>query len=108
MPRPVFDDLIHQPQRLQLCGRLARETEVDFGVLREEMDLSDSALSKHLKLLAEAGYVTTRRVLETSRLHTRARLTLEGREALCGHVAELQRLAQIVSLRGGPPPRTRP
>ncbi|MFX0538864.1 transcriptional regulator [Ornithinimicrobium sp. Y1847] len=107
MPRPIFDPVIHPPQRLQLCGRLARDAEVDFAELREELELSDSALSKHLKVLGEAGYVSTRRELDASRLHTRVRLTTTGREALCGHVAELQRLAQIASLHGRPAPRTR-
>ena len=35
--------------------------EIEFVTLRERLDLSDSVLSKHLTVLAEAGYLQTRK-----------------------------------------------
>ncbi len=100
MPRPAFDDVIHERSRLQLCGLLAPVVEAEFATLRAEVGLSDSALSKHLRALEAAGYLTTRRVTHGGRTRTLAALTEVGRHAFCGHVAAIQRLAGIASVRG--------
>jgi DNA-binding transcriptional ArsR family regulator len=52
-----FDPLIHAQNRLQVCSMLALAAEIEFKVLREKLDVSDSVLSKHLKSLEEANYV---------------------------------------------------
>ena len=54
MPYPVFDDVIHEPHRLRICAMLVPSTGTDFAAVRDEMGLSDSALSKHLKTLTRA------------------------------------------------------
>nr|BFF16416.1 hypothetical protein GCM10025699_77190 [Microbacterium flavescens] len=61
-PEPLFDAVVHAPQRLQICAMLARGGEVEFGTLREGLAVSDATLSKHLRTLTEAGYVDLRRV----------------------------------------------
>lgn len=96
MPHPVFDDVIHEPHRLQICAYLVPVSGRDFGDVRDEVDLSDSALSKHLKLLSAKGYTRLERGVRDGRQVTTVVLTGAGREALCGHVAELQRMARIV------------
>lgn len=98
-PFPVFDPVIHEPNRLQICALLVPEHEVGFAAIRDELGLSDSALSKHLKTLAEAGHVEVIKTRSEGHLVTSAALTQRGREALCGHVSELQRLARVVSTR---------
>ena len=73
--------------------------EVEFGYLREHLQVSDSDLSKQLKVLADAGYATTRR---TGKGRTRASwfaATDRGRTALQAHAAALQALVDPV-----PPP----
>ncbi len=102
MPQPLFDDLIHERTRLRLCGLLAAVVEAEFGPLRDSLAVTDSALSKHLRVLEAAGYVTTRRHREGSRPCTLVALTEQGRHAFCGHVAEIQRLAGVASMRGRP------
>ena len=89
---PVFDPIIHAPTRLQLVAMLAAVNEADFSVLREELDVSDSVLSKHLRVLEEAGYLVLKKSTVASRVRTRAALSKAGRRAYAGHVAELQRL----------------
>ncbi|HCE60301.1 transcriptional regulator [Janibacter terrae] len=103
MPRPIFDPVVHQPHRLQICALLAPTRGLPFAEVRDEIGLSDSALSKHLRSLEAEGYVTVGRELTDGRRTTRVTLTPAGREALCGHVSELQRLARLAS----PRPRVR-
>ena len=99
VPHALFDPLIHEPTRLQLCGLLVDEEEVEFAALRERLELAESALSKHLSALRAAGYVTVERRFGAG--HGRAyALTDRGRHAFCGHVAELQRLARVAAPRG--------
>ncbi len=96
MPYPVFDDVIHEPHRLRICAMLVPSTGTEFATVRDEMGLSDSALSKHLKTLSERGYTRLERTVRDGHQVTTVVLTPAGREALCGHVAELQRMARIV------------
>jgi DNA-binding transcriptional ArsR family regulator len=90
MTSPGFDELIHAPTRLSLVAFLAATGWADFSVLRDSLDLSDSALSKQLTILADAGYVEIRKAFVGKRPRTSARLTPGGRTAFDGHVAALQ------------------
>ena len=87
-----FDHLIHAPVRLRLCAALDSAREIEFGALLTLLDLSKSALSKHISLLAEAGYVTQRRAVRDTRQRVWLRLTDTGRSAYRGHVAALRRI----------------
>ena len=80
-----FDALIHPSTRLTIMALLAAADWVDFAFVRDEIGLSDSALSKQLSTLEAAGYVELER-----RKHLRAQLTAAGREAFAGHVAALR------------------
>ena len=83
-----------------MCGLLAAVVEAEFATLRDSLGVSDSALSKHLRALDEAGYVSSRRQREGTRTFTLVAMTEDGRHAFCGHVAALQRLAGVASMRG--------
>ncbi len=89
MTTPRFDELIHPSTRLSLVALLAAADWVDFAFLRDQLNLSDSALSKQLSTLDEAGYVAIDRTVSNRRRRVRARLTPEGRNAFDGHVAAL-------------------
>ncbi|MEV0247540.1 transcriptional regulator [Nocardia sp. NPDC050712] len=92
MSRARFDELIHPSTRLALVATLAAADWAEFAFLKDRLGLSDSALSKQLATLEDAGYVTTERRLEGSRRKVRARLTEHGRDAFTGHVAALQEI----------------
>ena len=98
MTTPRFDELIHAPTRLSLVAFLAATTWADFAVLRDSLSLSDSALSKQLTTLADAGYVEIRKAFVGKRPRTSARLTPDGRTAFEAHVLALQ---EIVARAGG-------
>ena len=85
-----FDPTIHAPNRLRICGALAGAEELEFGTLRDLLGLSDSALSKQLTVLVDAGYVAERRAVRDSRKRLWVGLTAEGRGAFRGHVAALR------------------
>jgi DNA-binding MarR family transcriptional regulator len=90
MMESQFDTLIHAPNRLQICALLASAASMEFAILKDQLDVSDSVLSKHLKSLEDAGYVT----LDKKALHGRQRtwlsLTAEGHNAFTGHVTALK------------------
>jgi DNA-binding MarR family transcriptional regulator len=88
-----FDDIVHAASRLQICGLAAATELIEFAVLRDILQISDSALSKHLAILEEAGYVRLRKSMSGSRIRTWVSLTRTGRQALEGHVAALQAIA---------------
>ena len=92
MKMPRFDTVIHAPNRLQICAFLSPLEEAEFQVLREELDVSDSVLSKHIKQLEEAGYVRQRKSKVNGRQRTFACLTEKGRKAFENYVEELKRL----------------
>ena len=85
-----FDELIHQSTRLSIMSLLAGADWIEFGFIRDQLELSDSALSKQLSTLEEAGYVTLDQILGQGRRRLRARLTSAGRAAFQGHVAALR------------------
>jgi DNA-binding transcriptional ArsR family regulator len=93
-----FDPLIHAPTRLSIVSLLAATEWAGFRYIRDSVDLSDSALSKQLTTLEDAGYVEIRKAFVGKRPQTSARLTREGRAAFVGHVAALQ---EIVARAGG-------
>lgn len=97
MTEPRFDELIHAPTRLSLVSLLAATEWAEFRYLREQLGLSDSALSKQLATLEQAGYVEVRKSFVGKRPRTSVKLSRYGRGAFDGHVAALQ---QIVA-RGG-------
>lgn len=85
-----FDELIHPSTRLSLVALLSSTDWAEFSFLRDRLELSDSALSKQLATLEQAGYVAIDRFVTEHRRRVRARLTGAGREAFDGHVAALQ------------------
>lgn len=97
MTQPAFDAVIHPPGRLQICAVLSSIAEAEFAMLRETLEVSDSVLSKHLKLLEVHDYVAIRKASAAGRQRTWISLTSAGRKAFAAHVAELHRLAGIAS-----------
>ena len=89
-----FNELIHAPHRLRVCAFLEATTSAEFGVLRDLLGVADSVLSKHLKALQEAGYLTVSKPTGRGRVRTWVQLTPEGRQAYAQHVAALRSLIE--------------
>lgn len=88
----ALDPVIHAPNRLQMCCMLAGVDTIDFATLRETLDVSESVLSKHIKLLDDAGYVKVKKTPSEGRVRTWVSLTGVGRKALKSHLAALKAL----------------
>ena len=101
MKKPRFDPVIHGQPRLQICAFLAPIEEAEFQVLRDELAVSDSVLSKHIKQLEEVGYVKQRKNAVNGRQRTWTYLTEKGRRAFEGHVEELNRLVNAADVAQG-------
>lgn len=78
-PAPLFDGVIHAPGRLQICAILSGVDEAEFGLIRDRIGVSELVLSKHLKLLEEAGYTKLTKGPFEGRQRTWVRLTREER-----------------------------
>ncbi len=92
MGTALFDELIHAPNRLKICALLAPVASLEFSVLREHLDVSDSVLSKHIKPLEEAGYVAINKSASEGRVRTWLSLSAAGRKAFKGHVDALKEI----------------
>ena len=85
-----FDEIVHAPNRLQICAMLSAVDSADFATVRDGLGVADSVLSKHVRVLHEAGYVAIHKATSASRVRTSLSLTETGRAAYEGHVAALQ------------------
>ena len=94
---PAFNEVIHSPVRLRICGVLRRGAELEFAVLRDTLGLSDANLSKNLRVLGDAGFVTVRKESSPDRSDARrltwVTLTPDGRRAVEAHLAALAQIA---------------
>ena len=91
-----FDEIIHQSTRLRIMAAvvaLDAGDEVDFGFLRDRLQLSDGNLGSHLLKLEEARYVKVRKTFVGRKPRTFVSATVRGRAAFDEHVA---RLTQII------------
>jgi DNA-binding MarR family transcriptional regulator len=84
-----FDEVVHAPNRLQICAILSAVSSADLAAVRESLGVADSVLSKHVRVLHEAGYVDVHKSTCASRVRTSLSLTEAGRAAYDGHVAAL-------------------
>jgi DNA-binding MarR family transcriptional regulator len=92
---PRFDELIHPSTRLSIVALLAAADWIDFAFVRDQLNLSDSALSKQFATLEEAGYIAVERTVVTHRRRVQVRLTPSGRQAFDGHVAALRAIVSL-------------
>ena len=97
----AIDELLHTPARLNICSLLAPADWVTFSFLRDAIGTSDSALSKQVTALEQAGYVEVRkeRAVQALRRQTSVRLTEAGRRAFDAYLATLELL--VARARGG-------
>jgi DNA-binding MarR family transcriptional regulator len=101
-PTRSLSEVVHQRHRLGVLTIASEVDQVEFGYLREALDLTAGNLSRHLAVLEEAGLVAIEKGYVGRRPRTWVRLTTAGRTALA---AELQALRRLLD---GPAARTAP
>lgn len=91
-----LDPILSTPKRLAAMGIISTARKVDFSYIRDQLEVSDSDLSKQLKPLVDGGYVSTRKTGRGVTRRTWISITAEGAAALESHAAALQGLIRPV------------
>lgn len=94
MTHPVLrlDDTVHQRVRLGLLAVLKEARRADFSYLRDALELTDGNLSRHLRVLEEAGLVRVAKEIDGRRPRTWVEATRTGLDALEAEVRALREL----------------
>ena len=92
MSKSEFNSTIHAPNRLQICALLSETAKLEFKVVKAQLYVSDSVLSKHIKVLQEGGYVELTKTVESGRNNTWLSLTQLGHMAFTLHVNALKEI----------------
>lgn len=87
-----FNELIHAPNRLQICAMLVSVAEMEFKAIKMQLEVSDSVLSKHIKALQDEGYVKQKKHSKNGRPNTWVSITNDGREVFTAHVNALKQI----------------
>lgn len=90
MAHAELDPVLLDPTRLSIVSLLASTRHAEFGWVRDQVGMSDSALSKQITTLGKHGYVKAEKGYVGKRPRTWLDLNDAGRSALEGHVAALQ------------------
>ena len=89
-----LDEVVHQRVRLGILTISHEARRVEFGYLRDQLELTAGNLSKHLSVLEAAGLIDVEKGYEGRRGRTWITLTADGRTALAD---EIRRLKQLIT-----------
>ena len=88
-----LERVIHEKARLGILTSLTIHREgLLFSDMKELCALTDGNLSRHLKVLQEAGLVEIWKGFRHGRPQTLCRLTTEGRQRFLGYISELEKV----------------
>lgn len=107
-PHPTvgLDDTVHQRSRLGILALVRSGVAMEFGAIRDELRLTDGNLNRHVKVLEDAGLVSSRRETGRGRPRTWISISAAGRAALDEELAALRALIAAAgqpSSSGQPP-----
>ena len=91
-PTTALDEVVHQRVRLGILALLRTGAAMPFTSLRDQLQLSDGNLNRHLHVLQEAGLVRTARQPGGRTGRTTVGITTEGRQAIDAQFAALRKL----------------
>jgi DNA-binding MarR family transcriptional regulator len=96
-PALLLDDTVHQRVRLGILAVLKEAKRADFSTLRDLLGLTDGNLSRHVRVLEDAGLVQVQKGYEGRRPRTWIASTPAGRDALEAELAALRELIKRLS-----------
>jgi len=91
-PTNRMDDLVHQRHRLGILSTAAETRDVEFGYLREVLDLTPGNLNRHLAALENAGLIKVKKQFQARKPKTWIAITKRGSTALSHELTALQDL----------------
>ena len=92
-PRHGLDEVIHAPIRFSIVATLSAVERAEFSYVRDTVEITDSALSKQVSVLEQAGYVKVKKGHVGKRPRTWLSLSAPGRDAYAAHLAALTEIA---------------
>ncbi|PWH07828.1 ArsR family transcriptional regulator [Brachybacterium endophyticum] len=92
-PRFRLENELAHPVRFSIVAALAAVESLVFGELRDELQVSDSVLSKQITELENAGFVKVSKGFVGKRPRTTLSLTKEGVSRWRAHLETLQAIA---------------
>ena len=93
-PRHGLDDLLGHPVRYSIVALLGAADRAEFGFVRDQVEVSDSVMSKQMSLLEDVGYVKVHKGYIDNRARTWLSLTGKGRRTFERHLAALREIAR--------------
>ncbi len=93
-PRHELDDLLAHPVRFSILALLAAAIKVEFSFVRDQVEVSDSVLSKQVSALEQAGYIKVHKGFVGKWPRTWLSITKDGRRTFERHLAALREIAQ--------------
>jgi DNA-binding MarR family transcriptional regulator len=90
--RHLLDPNLNSPVRVSIMAALVGVDDMEFGTLRDAVELSDSTLSKHLSILEVRGYVRLIKGYGGKWPRTWVRSTDAGRGAFRSHASALEEI----------------
>jgi len=100
-PANRLDDVVHQRVRLGILTIAHEARRVEFGFLRDTLDLTAGNLGQHLTVLEKAGLVDIEKGYEGKRARTWVSLSAAGEKALRDEIAQLKRLIHDIERATG-------
>ena len=92
-PRYELDDLFGHPVRFSIIALLGAADRAEFGFVRDQVEISDSMLSKQVSALEQAGYIKVHKGFIGKRARTWLSLTAQGRRRFERHLSALRQIA---------------
>jgi DNA-binding MarR family transcriptional regulator len=91
-PTNGLSDVVHQKHRLGILTIASESKRVEFGYLKDTLELTGGNLSRHLTVLVDAGLLDMEKGYDGRRPKTWVSITRAGRQALADEIAALRAL----------------
>lgn len=91
-PTNGLNDVVHQRHRLGILTIAAEAKRVEFGYLKDALELTGGNLSRHLTVLVDAGLLDMEKGYDGKRPKTWVSITHTGRQALAEEITALRAL----------------
>jgi DNA-binding MarR family transcriptional regulator len=90
----AFNKAFESRVRLGIMSILLVNEVVDFGTLKEQLQLTDGNMASHLTALEKATYITVTKKFVGKKPNTTYAVTNEGKKAFNLHLDALEKLIQ--------------
>lgn len=93
-----FNKVFESRVRLGMMSLLVVKEQVDFGQIKESLQLSDGNLASHMSALEKIGYIEVRKQFIGKKPNTTYAITDLGRKAFSEHLTSLEKLIKQIHL----------